>query len=57
MNYNLQKIVSLTTRNNIKLVPLAFEYVKSFAGGIGMSKEKKRKHCLSDPGSTGRADA
>lgn len=40
MNYNLQKIVSLTTRNNIKLAPLAYDYVKSFACGIGMSEEK-----------------
>lgn len=40
MNYNLQKIVSLTTRNNIKLAPLAYTYIKSFASGIGMSEEK-----------------
>lgn len=40
MDYNLQKIVSLTTRNNIKLAPLAYEYVKSFARGIGMSEER-----------------
>lgn len=40
MNYDLQKIVSLTTRNNTKLAPLASAYVKSFAEGIGMSDEK-----------------
>lgn len=40
MNYDLQKIVSLTTRNNIKLAPLASAYVRSFAEGVGMPDTK-----------------
>lgn len=40
MNYNLQKIVSITTRNNVKLAPLTCTYVKNFVCGIGMSEEK-----------------
>lgn len=40
MNYNLQKIVSITTRNNVKLAPLTCTYIKNFVCGIGMSEEK-----------------
>lgn len=40
MNSDLQKIVSITTRNNVKLAPLAHTYVKNFVCGIGMSEEK-----------------
>lgn len=40
MNSNLQKIVSITTRNNVKLAPLTNAYIKSFVCGIGMSEEK-----------------
>ncbi len=35
-----QKIVSLTIRNNIKLLPLTCNYVKSLVEGIGMTKEQ-----------------
>lgn len=40
MNVHLEKIVSVTMRNNIKLLPLTFEYVKNFACGIGMPEKK-----------------
>lgn len=40
MNVHLEKIVSVTMRNNIKLLPLTFEYVKNFACGIGMPEKR-----------------
>lgn len=36
----LQKIVSITTRNNIKLIPLTCSYAQQLALGIGMSDER-----------------
>ena len=36
----LQKIVSITTRNNIKLIPLTCAYAQQLALGIGMSDER-----------------
>ena len=35
----LQKIVSITTLNNIKLIPLTCSYAQQLALGIGMSDE------------------
>ena len=40
MYHEIQKVVSITTRNNIKLVPLTCGYVEQMARGIGMSPEK-----------------
>lgn len=38
--YEPQKIVSITTRNNINLLPLTCGYVQKLVQGIGMSEEK-----------------
>lgn len=35
-----ERIVSITMRNNMRLLDLACTYVEQFAGGIGMSEEK-----------------
>lgn len=36
----VQKIVSITTRNNIKLTPLTCSYAQQLALGIGMSEAR-----------------
>ena len=45
-NSHMEKIFSLTIGNNIKLAPLAFEYIKNFAVGIGMPEEKNKDIAL-----------
>ncbi len=40
LTYEPQKIVSITTRNNIKLLPLTCNYVESLVRGIGLPQER-----------------
>lgn len=40
--YEPQKIVSITTRNNIHLLPLTCSYVENLVKGIGMPEEKTK---------------
>lgn len=42
ITYEPQKIISITTRNNIRLLPLTCNYVETLVKGIGMSEEKTK---------------